>query len=51
MEDRGLLVVEVGHNRATLEAAFPRMPFVWLTTPSSEESVFLLKREEILAGR
>ena len=51
MEDRGLLVVEVGHNRTTLEAAFPRMPFVWLTTTSSEDSVFVLKREEILAGR
>jgi ribosomal protein L3 glutamine methyltransferase len=51
MQPDGLLVVEIGHNRATAEAAFPRMPFVWLSTASSEDSVFLLKREEIVAGR
>jgi ribosomal protein L3 glutamine methyltransferase len=47
----GVLVVEVGHNRIGAEAAFPRMPFMWLSTPSSADSVFLLKREEIVAGR
>ena len=51
MQADGLLVVEIGHNRAAAEAAFPRMPFVWLTTTSSDEAVFLLTREEILAGR
>ena len=47
----GMLVVEIGHNRAAVEAAFPRLPFVWLATASSDDSVFLLKREEIVAGR
>src|SRR6185312_8794287 len=51
MEHDGLLVVEIGHNRAAVEAAFPRMPFVWLATASSEASVFLLRRDEIVAGR
>jgi ribosomal protein L3 glutamine methyltransferase len=51
MQDEALLVVEIGHNRDALEAAFPRMPFVWLTTASSDETVFLLRREEIVAGR
>ena len=51
MQRDGLLVVEIGHNRATVEAAFPRMPFVWLATPSSEDGVFLLRRDEIVAGR
>jgi ribosomal protein L3 glutamine methyltransferase len=51
LETEGLLVVEVGHNRIGAEAAFPRMPFLWLSTPSSAESVFLLKRAEIVAGR
>ncbi|TMG87609.1 MAG: 50S ribosomal protein L3 N(5)-glutamine methyltransferase [Betaproteobacteria bacterium] len=46
----GLLVVEVGQNRAGAEAAFPRLPFTWLATESSEDSVFLLKREELAAG-
>jgi hypothetical protein len=27
------------------------MPFVWLATKSSDESVFLLKREDIVNGR
>jgi ribosomal protein L3 glutamine methyltransferase len=51
MEPDGLLVVEIGHNRAAAEAAFPRMPFVWLATKSSDESVFLQKREDIVNGR
>jgi ribosomal protein L3 glutamine methyltransferase len=46
----GLLVVEVGQNRVAAEAAFPRLPFTWLATESSEDSVFLLKREELVAG-
>ncbi|HKU87683.1 MAG TPA: 50S ribosomal protein L3 N(5)-glutamine methyltransferase [Casimicrobiaceae bacterium] len=51
MERDGVLVVEIGHNRAAVEAAYPRMPFVWLATASSESSVFLLRRDEIVAGR
>jgi len=47
----GVLVVEVGHNRDAAEAAFPRLPFVWLSTPDAEEAVFLLRREDIVAGR
>ena len=45
----GTLVVEVGHNRLAAEAAFPRLPFVWLATASSDDSVFPLKREDIVA--
>jgi ribosomal protein L3 glutamine methyltransferase len=47
----GLLVVEIGHNRAGAEVAFPRMPFVWLETTSSSDSVFLLTREDLVRGR
>ena len=43
----GLLVVEVGHNRAALEAAFPDLPFVWLDTEGPGEYVFCLKREDL----
>jgi ribosomal protein L3 glutamine methyltransferase len=46
----GLLIVEVGQNRAAAEAAFPRLPFTWLATESSEDSVFLLTRAELVAG-
>jgi ribosomal protein L3 glutamine methyltransferase len=47
----GVLVVEIGHNRDAVELAWPRMPFVWLETGSSSDSVFLLTREDIVAGR
>ena len=45
----GVLVVEVGSGKAAVEAAFPRLPFVWLTTRSSAAAVFLLTRDD-LAG-
>ncbi len=46
----GAIVVEVGHNRALAEAAFPRLPFVWLSTQGAEDAVFLLTREELAAA-
>ncbi|HEY8242220.1 MAG TPA: 50S ribosomal protein L3 N(5)-glutamine methyltransferase [Casimicrobiaceae bacterium] len=47
----GLLVVEVGHGRAAVEAAFPRMPMVWLSTVGHDEGVFAVPREDLVAGR
>ncbi len=47
----GTLVVELGHNRAAAEAAFPRLPFVWMATAGSEDCVFAVKREDIVNGR
>jgi len=47
----GTLVVELGHNRAAAELAFPRLPFVWLDTADSEDCVFLVKREDLISGR
>lgn len=43
----GLLVVEAGHNRPMVEAAFPDLPFTWLATASSTDKVFLLHRDEL----
>ncbi|HSS69449.1 MAG TPA: 50S ribosomal protein L3 N(5)-glutamine methyltransferase [Casimicrobiaceae bacterium] len=51
LNPEGLLVVEVGENRAVAEAAFPRLPFVWLATPSAEDRVFLLRREDLVAAQ
>jgi ribosomal protein L3 glutamine methyltransferase len=42
LTDHGILVVEVGNSRGALERARPELPFVWLTTLSGDESVFLL---------
>jgi ribosomal protein L3 glutamine methyltransferase len=43
----GLLVCEIGHNRRTLEKAFPSLPFLWLETSAGPEHVFLLEREQL----
>ena len=43
----GILVVEIGHNRDTLEAAYPDTPFTWLDTEAGDRYVFMLRREEI----
>ena len=47
LKPQGLLVVEIGHNREALEAAFPATPFTWLDTSAGDQYVFLLHREEL----
>jgi ribosomal protein L3 glutamine methyltransferase len=51
LNPNGTLVVEVGHNRDAAELEFPRLPFVWLETATTSDSVFLLKREDLVASR
>ncbi|MGL6042084.1 MAG: 50S ribosomal protein L3 N(5)-glutamine methyltransferase [Deefgea sp.] len=48
LNPRGVLVVEIGHNREELEAQYPMLPFVWLTTESGDGFVFLLTREMLV---
>ncbi len=45
----GLLAVEIGHNRAALEIAFPHLDFAWPQIEGGEDTVFILTREQ-LAG-
>ena len=45
----GLLVVEIGHNREVLEAAYPTLPFTWLDTTAGDEYVFLLNAADLPA--
>lgn len=47
LTDDGILVVEVGHNRELVEAAFPDLEFVWLSNASEEEKVFLLRADQL----
>jgi ribosomal protein L3 glutamine methyltransferase len=47
LTDRGLLVVEIGHNRDKLEQVYPDTPFTWLETSAGDEFVFLLKRDQL----
>ena len=44
----GILIVEIGHNRAALEAAYADLPFTWLDVAAGDEYVFLLHREDII---
>ena len=44
----GLLVVEIGHNRDALEAAYPDLPFTWLEVSAGDAFVFMLRREDLL---
>jgi len=46
LNESGTLVVEVGDGKDAVETAFPNLPFVWLDTRSSSNSVLLLKRED-----
>ena len=50
LKDGGLLVVEVGFNREGVEAAFPHLPLTWAETSAGDGVVFLVTREELLAG-
>jgi ribosomal protein L3 glutamine methyltransferase len=47
LKPRGILIVDVGHNRDLVEARFPRVPFTWLMTEGAEAGVFLLTREQL----
>ena len=48
LNPRGVLLVEIGHNREALEAAFPQLPFFWPEQSDGGSSVFLLTREQLL---
>ncbi|MBL8384964.1 MAG: 50S ribosomal protein L3 N(5)-glutamine methyltransferase [Burkholderiales bacterium] len=41
----GKLIVEIGHNRAALERAYPDTPFTWLSVAAGDDFVFMLDRE------
>lgn len=45
LNDDGILIVEIGHNREALEAAYPNTMFNWLETSSGNEFVFLLTKD------
>ncbi|MCM2355666.1 MAG: 50S ribosomal protein L3 N(5)-glutamine methyltransferase [Arenimonas sp.] len=47
---QGVLVLEIGHERAHFERAFPRLEAVWLETSAGADQVLLLTREALEAG-
>ena len=50
LNDGGLLVVEIGHNRDALLKAYPQLPFTWLEVEAGNEFVFLLSKEQLIAN-
>ena len=47
LNDDGILIVEIGHNREALEAAYPNIIFNWLDVSSGNEFVFLLTKSQL----
>ena len=43
----GNLLCEIGRGRGPLEAAYPRLPFLWLNTEQSEGEVFWVARKDL----
>ncbi|MFA7240307.1 MAG: 50S ribosomal protein L3 N(5)-glutamine methyltransferase [Sulfuricellaceae bacterium] len=48
LSERGILVVEAGHNLETISQTFPHFDFTWMETSAGNEHVFLLTREQLL---
>jgi len=48
LTENGILIVEIGHNRDTLESAYPDLPFTWLDVSAGDQFVFMLHRNDLL---
>ena len=51
LTEDGLLVVEVGNERAHVDAAFPDLPLTWLTTSGGDDAVFAVTAVDLVASR
>jgi len=51
LNENGVLVLEIGHELARFEAAFPGLPFVGLTTSAGDEQVLLITADALRALR
>ncbi len=47
LSDEGLLVIEIGHERAFFEAAFPELEPMWLDTAEASNQILLLSRGQL----
>jgi len=47
LSDHGVLVLEIGHERAHFDAAFPRLPVVGLPTSAGDDQVLLLEARSL----
>ncbi len=47
LSPQGLLVVEAGEARQSLESRYPQLPFLWLEMTRGGDDVFVLRKEEL----
>jgi len=47
MNPQAVLVLEIGHERAHFEAAFPQLEVIWLATSAGDDQVLLVTREAL----
>jgi ribosomal protein L3 glutamine methyltransferase len=47
LKPHGLLVLEIGHERAHFEAAFPGLEPMWLSTATTEDQVLMLDHQTL----
>lgn len=47
LSDDGVLMVEIGNERAFAEAAFPELELTWVTTSAGDDMVFLITAEQL----
>ncbi len=47
LAERGVLVLEIGHEAAHFEAAFPQLEFAYLPTSGGDDQVVLITREAL----
>ncbi len=48
MREHAVLVLEIGHERAYFEAAFPTLDVVWLSTSAGDDQVLLITRDALV---
>ena len=46
LNEQGILLLEIGHERAYFEAAFPELEPMWLDTAQASDQILLLNREQ-----
>jgi ribosomal protein L3 glutamine methyltransferase len=44
---KGILMIEIGHERAFAEAAFPELEFTWVSTSAGDDMLFLLTADQL----